>query len=82
MYIGNPDQEVHEEDLYVLFGLKKTKYLSEISYIDFAIDEETGKSKSYTFVTVPTYISEKLMKLNGLEFTGKNLVLEEAQKNH
>ena len=44
------------------------------------MDEQTGKSKGYPFVTVPTHINEELMKLNGLEFTGKSLVIEEAQK--
>ena len=31
-------------------------------------------------VTVPRHIGEELMKLNGLEFTGKNFVTEEARK--
>ena len=43
LYIGNLDQEVNVEDLYEPFGLKSTKYLSENSYIDFVIDEQTGK---------------------------------------
>ena len=80
LYIGNLDQKVNEEDLYEHFDIKSTKYLSENSYINFVMDEQTGKSKGYAFVTVPTHINEELMKLNGLEFTGKNLVIEEAQK--
>ena len=80
LYIGNLDQKVNEEDLYEIFGLKSTKYLSGNSYINFVMDEQAGKSKGYTFVTVPTHINEELMKLNGLEFTGKNLVIEEARK--
>ena len=44
------------------------------------MDEQTGQSQGYAFVTVPTHINEELMKLNGLEFTGKNLVIEEARK--
>ena len=39
-----------------------------------------GKSKCYAFVTVPTHISEELMKLNDLKFNGKNLAIEEARK--
>ena len=42
------------------------------------MDEQTGKSKGYAFVTVLTHISEELMKLNGLEFTDKNFLIEEA----
>ena len=45
------------------------------------MDDNTRKSNGYAFVTVPKHIMEKLMKLNDLEFTGKNLVIEEAKKN-
>ena len=79
LYIENLDQEVNE-DVYEAFGLKSTKYLSQNSYIDFVIDKQTGKSKGYAFVTVPAHISEELMNLNGLEFIGKNLLIEEARK--
>ena len=44
------------------------------------MDEQTGKTKGYVFVTIPTHISEGFMKLNGLSFTGKNLLIEEARK--
>ena len=80
LHIENLDQKVNKEDLYELFGLKSTKYLSENAYIDFVIDEQKSKCKGYAFVTVSTHISDELMKLNGLEFTGKNIVIEEAQK--
>ena len=46
------------------------------------MDEQTGKTKVYVFVTIPTHISEGLMKLNGLSFTGKNLLIEEARKKN
>ena len=72
LYVGNLDQKVNEEDLYALFGLKSTKYLSKKSYNEFAMDEKTGKSKGHS--------SEELMKLNDLVFTGKNLLIEEARK--
>ena len=42
--------------------------------------EQTGKSKGYLSVTVPTHISEELIKLNDLDFTCKNLAIEEARK--
>ena len=45
LYIGNLDQKLHEEDLYESFGLKSTKHPSKNSYIDFAMHEQTGKSK-------------------------------------
>ena len=42
------------------------------------MDQQTDKFKGYAFVTVPTHISEELMKLNGLKFNGKNIVIEEG----
>ena len=44
--------------------------------------EEKCKPKAYAFVTVPTHISEELMKVNGLEFTSKNILIKKAQKTH
>ena len=42
--------------------------------------KQTGKSKGYAFITVLTHIREELMKLSGLEFIGKNILIEEARK--
>ena len=52
--------------------------------IDLALKaiEETCKSKAYAYVTVPTHISDELMKVNGLEFTSKNGLIKKAQKTH
>ena len=44
--------------------------------------EETCKSKAYAYVTVPIHISEELKKVNGLEFTSKNILIKKAQKTH
>ena len=45
------------------------------------IDEKTGKSKGYAFVTVPIHISEESMKLNNdIEFNSKNLVIDLVSK--
>ena len=44
--------------------------------------DQTGKSNGYGFFTVPLHISEELMKLNGSEFAGKNLLIEKAKKKH
>lgn len=73
MYGKSWSKKKDEEDLYQLFGLKSTKYLSENSYIEFVMDEPAGKSKSW-FVTVSTHVSEEIIKLNGLEFTDKTLL--------
>ena len=81
MFIGNLNQKVNEEGLFKPLSLKSTKCLSENSYIEFVMNKQSGKSKGYAFFTVPTHISKELIVLNGLEFTGKNLLLiEEAEK--
>ena len=82
LYIGNLDQKVNEEDLYKHFGGKRTKLFSGNSYIECVMVNQTGKSNGYAFFTASLHISEELMKLNGSEFTGRNLLIEKAQKNH
>ena len=82
LYIGNLDQKVNEEDLYKHFGGKRTNLFSGNSYIECVMVDQTGKSNGYGFFTVPLHISEELMKLNGSEFAGKNLLIEKAKKKH
>ena len=82
LYIGNLDQKVNEEDLYKHFDGKRTNIFSGNSYIEGVMVDQTGKSNGYAFFTAPLHISEELMKLNGSEFIGRNLLIEKAQKNH
>lgn len=79
IYVGNLGTSVTKEDLVQLFGLGTTPYLQENCSVELATCEKTGKSKNFAFVNVPEHVCVELMKLNGIEYYGKMLVIEEAK---
>ena len=44
MYIGNLNENVTNEDIYKLFGLKTTEYLCQTSIVDWKISEKAEKN--------------------------------------
>ena len=48
----------------------------------FLYAKKTGKSKGYAFLNVPDHVYSEIVKLNGVEFKSKQLVLEEAKTKH
>lgn len=79
IYVGNLGTNVTKEDLVQLFGLNATPYLRQQCMVELATCEKTGKSKNFAFITVPEHVHNELMKLNGIEFYGRQLVIEEAK---
>ena len=77
--LGNLGTNVTREDLINLFGLAATPYLKTSCTIEIATCEKTGKSKNFAFINVPEHVHSELMKLNGIEFYGRQLVIEEAK---
>lgn len=79
IYVGNLGTNVTKEDLDNLFGLSATTYLKNSCNVEIACCEKTGKSKNFAFIQVPEHVHDELMKLNGIEFYGRQLVIEEAK---
>jgi TatD DNase family protein len=79
IYVGNLGSNVTTEDLIQLFGLGTTQFLQRTCSVELATCEKTGKSKNFAFVNVPEHVHSELMKLNGIEFYGRQLVIEEAK---
>lgn len=79
IYVGNLGANVTTEDLTQLFGLGTTPYLRQTCDVELATCEKTGKSKNFAFVNAPEHVHSELMKLNGIEFYGHQLVIEEAK---
>lgn len=77
--LGNLGTNVTEKDLVNLFGLSATPYLNKACTVELATCEKTGKSKNFAFINVPEHVHNELMKLNGIEFYGRQLVIEEAK---
>jgi TatD DNase family protein len=79
IYVGNLGSNVSNEDLTQLFGLGATPFLQKTCCVDVAIDDKTKKSKNFAIVTVPEHVHSELIKLNGIEFYGRQIVIEEAK---
>ena len=62
-----------------LFRLKTTKYLCQTSSLDFKMSEKAEKTRGFGFVTVPEFVANQLIELNGVEFHGKLILFEEAR---
>jgi len=79
IYVGNLGSNVAKDDLVQLFGLAATDFLKKNCCVDIALDAKTGKSKNFAIVTVPEPVHSELIKLNGIEFYGRQVVIEEAK---
>ena len=74
MFIGNLNVNVTIDDIYKLFGLKTTKYLSSNAYVEMPLNRN-----GQTFVTARDHIRNELLKLNNIQFRKKNLIIEAAR---
>jgi len=79
IYVGNLGSNVATEDLVQLFGLGTTPFLKKTCCVELATDKKTGKSKNFAIVSVPEHVHSELIKLNGIEFYGRQVVIEEAK---
>ena len=64
------------EDIYEIFRLKSRAYLRSNCHAEFPLNELTHKTRGHV---TPKHVSDKLVKLNGVEFKGKFLVIENAK---
>ena len=72
LYIGNLNFCIKENDLVELFGLNTTKYLRETCSLNMPMNDKTGQSKGYAFVSVPKHVCDELLKLNEVNFHGRS----------
>ena len=79
LYVGNLNQNVFEENINELFGLKSTKHLRQNCSVEMPIDRNTGKSKGFSFLKAPPHVSDELVKLNGFEFQKQSIRIENAR---
>ena len=77
LYIENLSDDTTVSDLYELSGLCSTQYLSENSDIQIPLLGNTGKQRSFTYITVPEHVFKELLKLHG--FNGRKLVIKKAK---
>jgi RNA recognition motif-containing protein len=76
LYIGNLSYNATEEELQELFGEH-----GEIGSVKIIKDRTTGSSKGFAFVEYASQDGGKsaIEALNGQDFMGRNLVVNEAR---
>ena len=75
IYVGNLNKDVTINDLNELFGLKTTRYLQEYCSIELPVNEKTGKSRGFAFISCPDHVCNELIGINFLESC---IIVEEA----
>jgi RNA recognition motif-containing protein len=74
LYVGNLPFNATEEDVGKVFG-----EIGEVKSITLVTDRETGRPRGFGFVEMEN-ASEAIDRLNGADFGGRRLVVNEARE--
>jgi len=75
IYVGNLPFEVSEDDVRQLFG-----QYGDVTKVNLISDRETGRSRGFGFVEMsPDLADQAIDKLDGMDFGGRNLRVNEAR---
>ncbi|MCA9735383.1 RNA-binding protein [candidate division KSB1 bacterium] len=76
LYVGNMSYEVSEDDLKALFA----EY-GEVESVNMIIDRQTGRSKGFAFVEMPSNseADQAVKNLNGHDLKGRKLKVNQAK---
>ena len=74
LYVGNLTYDTSEDNLVELFG-----EFGEVLSAQIIIDRDTNRSKGFGFVEMADGADEAANALNGQDFKGRNLTVNEAR---
>jgi cold-inducible RNA-binding protein len=76
IYVGNLSWGMNEQDLQEAF-----EAFGEVSSVSIITDRETGKSRGFGFVEMPSDAEARaaIAALNGADMGGRNLTVNEAR---
>jgi len=74
IYVGNINYQATEEDLKNVFS----EY-GEVNSVKIINDRETGRSKGFGFVEMESGAEKAIEELDGQEFQGRRLRVNEAR---
>ena len=74
LYVGNLTYDTNEDDLLELFG-----QYGEVLSAQIIIDRDTNRSKGFAFVEMGSGADEAINALNGRDFKGRDLTVNEAR---
>jgi RNA recognition motif-containing protein len=74
LYVGNLPFSATQDDLEALFGQYGT-----VERVQVITDRETGRPRGFAFVEMGSGAEAAIQALNGNEFQGRNLTVNEAK---
>jgi RNA recognition motif-containing protein len=74
LYVGNLPFSTTEQDLQQLFGQYGTVTKAQV-----IMDRETGRSRGFGFVEMSSGTDEAIQALNGADYQGRRLTVNEAK---
>jgi RNA recognition motif-containing protein len=74
LYVGNISFTTTADDLREVFGQYGTVATAQV-----VADRETGRSRGFAFVEMETGADEAIASLNGAQFQGRTLTVNEAR---
>jgi RNA recognition motif-containing protein len=74
LYVGNLPYTTTEDDLREAFG-----QYGAVSRVQIIMDRETGRSRGFAFVEMNDGADEAVANLNGAQFQGRTLTVNEAK---
>ena len=81
MYVGNLHENVTDIDLIKLSGLRTTNYLIDNCSIEMSNLQQNGSHNGHAFILATCHVCDELVKLYGLEFHGRKILLKKL-KHH
>ena len=81
MYVGNLHETLTESDLGELSDLRTTNYLVDNCSIEMS-KLQWKIQWSCIYFNVCCHVCDKLVKLHGLEFHGRKIIIDEAKTPH
>lgn len=73
IYVKNIDETVSTTDISKLFGFHDSSFLRKNTCVEILAEED----ERYAKVVLPDYVFDEVIKMNGLEFYNKKLIIED-----
>lgn len=78
LIVRNLNENVRSSDISEWLGLNSTEYLRKNCKVSVPLNNETKKSLGYAYLTVPKHVYDQIIQLNGIEFKGHKIFIEDA----
>ena len=78
IYLGNLPEDTTKQDTCEIFGLNSASYSQDTCNVEFPVNKKTGKFKGFAFIRDPVYITDELIKLDGIAYHDNELRVQEA----